>query len=396
MTGLAADPFRNGEFVIPDRPAARGPIADDFWPLAAIWAAGRLVVLIAGLLGTIDNSVAEGANLAEVFCTWDCEWYVGIAEEGYSEPAAVDADGSANWAFFPAFPLLLRGFAALTRLDATIAGLILANLLAAVAIGLFHRLARDRFERPAALFATALFGLWPFAVHTSVPMSEALFVPASLALFVALRRRWWIAAGLAGAVLSGTRVVGVFAVLPILVAALEHHGLRRLSRLAPGTETAVLAMALCGLGLSAHMLHLHALTGDALAFSHDQVAWNRRFVWPWTMIADVFLPDAAERDFAVADAGGLATALAGFAAAVLAWRGGRRGEALFVAAPLTLALFSGAAMSLARFTGALFPVVMVVAGLVDRPRLRVLVLAVSAIGLGLATFAWVREGRYVM
>ena len=42
-------------------------------------------------------------------CNWDCYWYVSIIENGYQKtPNITPPIGAANWAFFPAMPLLVK------------------------------------------------------------------------------------------------------------------------------------------------------------------------------------------------------------------------------------------------------------------------------------------------
>lgn len=364
--------------------------------LAALFVIGRALVAVVAILGADQVPVAQGASFAQILCTWDCNWYVELAESGYSAPADVDASGAANWAFFPALPLMIRALTATTGLEAVDAGLILATLLYAAGLVLFFLYAGDLYGRRFARFAAVVFAAWPFAIHASVPMSEAVFVPMSLAALLAARRGAWITAGLAAAVLGGTRAVGVLVFLPLVMLAARQYGLGRLLALRPGTERAALALALSGVGLGLFMLYLHGHVGDALAFSHDQIAWNRRFLWPWMMIIDELHPSTRSVDAIFANGAILATLAAGLAAAVVAWRRGLRPEAIFVAAPLVVALHSGSPMSMPRFVGGLFPIVLVLALVADRPRWRVAVVVVSLLLQAAAVVDWVREQAYVM
>lgn len=53
-----------------------------------------------------------GRGLANLLCSWDCDWYLGIVKVGYQlQPEGHDAGDAANWAFFPLFPLLTRALA---------------------------------------------------------------------------------------------------------------------------------------------------------------------------------------------------------------------------------------------------------------------------------------------
>ena len=63
-------------------------------------------------IGCVTNS-AFGNNItfAKMFLGGDADWYIKIAENGYSLVESIKAgDGQANWAFFPLFPVLIRWF----------------------------------------------------------------------------------------------------------------------------------------------------------------------------------------------------------------------------------------------------------------------------------------------
>ncbi|GAN61510.1 hypothetical protein ACI01nite_00040 [Acetobacter cibinongensis] len=75
------------------------------------------------------NIMAHGVESATIAaCRWDCAWYVGIAKNGYSESAiteGVNRLGQANWAFFPAYPILVRIISTTSNFNYHVSGLIL-------------------------------------------------------------------------------------------------------------------------------------------------------------------------------------------------------------------------------------------------------------------------------
>ena len=59
---------------------------------------------------------APYGGLAEAMCQFDCGWYERIALAGYGADAEWPPNGSLpHWAFFPLYPLLLRGAVARHR-----------------------------------------------------------------------------------------------------------------------------------------------------------------------------------------------------------------------------------------------------------------------------------------
>src|SRR3982751_5393003 len=80
------------------------------WPLA--WLANQL------LREGGQGHRPTGNALWTLLFRWDSYWYADIAETGYSY---VPGEQS-RVAFFPAFPLCLRAFKAITGADAALAG----------------------------------------------------------------------------------------------------------------------------------------------------------------------------------------------------------------------------------------------------------------------------------
>ena len=75
-----------------------------------------LILLVSRLfyifIGCVTNS-AFGNNItfAKMFLGGDADWYIKIAEKGYSLSGSIKpGDGQANWAFFPLFPVSIRLF----------------------------------------------------------------------------------------------------------------------------------------------------------------------------------------------------------------------------------------------------------------------------------------------
>jgi hypothetical protein len=254
----------------------------------------RLLGVIAGLfaLRLAAYALVEGLHpaLAEDYCVWDCVWYTNLAHDGYAAtpPATPFHHGQANWAFFPLFPLLLRGLASVPGISYAAAGLVIANLcfVAFVVLAvnyLPHRRPNTTTDRAAlAVFLLA----FPYSVYFSLPYTESLFALLTLAaLYAASTQRLSATAGLA-ALASATRVPGallaplvaVRALAPA-VAALRGGDHRRALAC---TADALLPIAIAPLGLFVFMAYLYAHMGDALAFAHVQVAWGRHTVFPLT------------------------------------------------------------------------------------------------------------------
>jgi len=109
--------------------------------------------------------------------------------------------------------------------------------------------------------------LFPVSYFFALPWTESLFLLLSAAcFFAALRERWWIA-GVLAALASITRLNGLF--LLAALAILLWQARDRVPRVA------WLSLVFAPLAFAGFTAHLHAVTGDALAFVHIQGAFAR-------------------------------------------------------------------------------------------------------------------------
>ncbi|MDP1931328.1 MAG: hypothetical protein Q8L60_07725 [Gammaproteobacteria bacterium] len=207
-----------------------------------------------------------------VLCGWDCGWYTGVVESGYDlQPHAHPHGDAANWAFFPAFPLAAEAIGAVANVSAGAALLMTAKLFFLFSIFAFVKFAQVWAPGVPAWLAAAVVGFQPYAIYGNVGYTESMFLLFTCLAFLALGKGRFVAAGLFGAVLSAVRPVGVLFVVPLLIA-----GLRRLPTSDLDERGRILLGAmLVPVGLSMFMIFLYQHTGDALAFSHVQIAWDR-------------------------------------------------------------------------------------------------------------------------
>lgn len=352
----------------------------------------RLVYLLGAALTLLwaPLTAAEarpGNVILHTFDRWDSGWFVRIVDHGYSTRQSA--------AFFPVYPLLVRGVTVVVR-DTVLAGLLVSLAAAAAAVVILERIAARHLPAAGARTATLLFALYPLAFVFTAVYSDALFVLFVVAAVDAAERDRPLLAGVAGALAVDTRLLGL-ALVPTLVLILRRGGALRLA-----------PVLLLPLALGLWMLYLHVHYGDALAFSHaEQRFWERRSPSPHALwreartleiaLSNLFLHAHRSPDgyppYVVVAAKTLGDLVCLVAAAVLSWMTWRRfGAAFGLFSWLTLAIVVAAPtvgqplVSLPRFLLADFPLFLVLAALLeDRPRAREIVLvAFGAIGAAAA------------
>lgn len=188
----------------------------------AAWAEARLYVAAAYVVTTAVVNRLEPAPdftpASDGLLAWDGRWYEAITLSGYADAA----DPALR--FFPLWPLLGRAASWLPGLDAGVALVILANVLALAAGMLLHRLVMDETGDAAlARRAVRLLALAPPSFVLVLAYSEALFLTLALSVFLlAGRGRWWAAAA-AGYLAGLTRPVGALLALPMALTAWQHR-----------------------------------------------------------------------------------------------------------------------------------------------------------------------------
>lgn len=222
-------------------------------------------------------------------CQWDCEWYVHTIEQGYDpEPRLRPDEDLTNWAFFPLFPLLAWMLRLVTKLPAFWAGTLVsaACFVGFAVVALRYRaLTRGPQSRGDDLTWLTMLTVYPFGFYFFVPYTEALFLLLTVLLLLAIRTRRAAEAGWATALLTAARPTGILAVPCLVVERMWHARLAFRPGVSWSGRLRVLAdcafpLALAPLGLALYMVYLYWLTGDALAFSHVQAAWDREFFDP--------------------------------------------------------------------------------------------------------------------
>lgn len=192
----------------------------DVGHVLALFLASKAFIVIVALLATLLFSPgnyykgrATDIGWLDYATRWDTGWYIQIATEGYRFDAEA---GKGNVAFFPLFPLLMRGVIA-CGVHPVVAGAAIANVCFFVALLLFFRFVRGEFgRRPLAQHATALLAFSPGLAWFSIGYTESLFLALTLGLILALRSgRWAWAIGLG--VLAGlSRPNAVVLIAPML------------------------------------------------------------------------------------------------------------------------------------------------------------------------------------
>lgn len=323
-----------------------------------------------------DKGIA--APLREITLAADSAWIINIAINGY-ERETFNTTTQHNWAFFPFYPLLLRGAAKVTG-EFSLTGMALSNVFLLLALVLLYQAAREfGCDQAAADRAVFYLALFPVSYFFSLAQTESLFLLLTVSsLYCAKKQAWWLA-GLCGALASATRFAGVFLLVPLCVIYWQSYrsvvgvGSQQSSdaakRFLGRVRANAAALLLVPVGLIAYMFYLKSITGNAFAFSDIQVSWghNPGFFWRplFTYLTEPLLVSAGW-DFRLLNFAAAITALV--CASVLLKR---REWALGSFALLSILVpmsYQPLLQSFARYAMVIFPVFFVLASAGRSPR----------------------------
>ena len=270
-------------------------------------AAITYIALAAGLTGVTALAIHlpnadptlpfDGTSVVGGWCRFDCGWYLDIADRGYDAnkrfehfPANPTSADQSSVAFFPGYPLVVRAVSNVLGVTALAAVLVtwLAGLLTVL---LFAAWCASRLEPRHATLAVFCFVLYPYGWYLfGVGYADALFLAAGIGAFVLLEHDQPVLAGLAGAVATASRPIGVAIAAGLLLRAIERRGglpargasTSRLARLGVPARLNVrvlrprdLGVLLAPAGWIAWSAWLWARFDDPFAYSTVQAAWDQ-------------------------------------------------------------------------------------------------------------------------
>ncbi|GAA2904947.1 membrane protein [Actinoplanes cyaneus] len=210
--------------------------ADESEPRDSIWekaGGGRGVAVAIGLLALtriaqllmiwwLGGESTSGGDVWHRLLVWDGGWFLRVALNGYPHGYTYDANHvlQANeLAFFPLYPMLIRGVTLLGVAPnvAAVGVAWIASIGAAIAL---HLLGTSLYGKRAGWALVAICCSAPVSVVLSMAYSESLFLALVAGMLVAAHRRAWFPAALLGLGAALTRPTGAAAALALAVAAL--------------------------------------------------------------------------------------------------------------------------------------------------------------------------------
>ena len=252
-------------------------LARRYWKPVAMLAASRAVTFFVVYItryvpgkGLVIGGLNGGGRFDRL-AAWDGGWYIYAAHHGW--PHAVPMSGGfpaySTLAFFPAFPLAIKAVHFL-GLNWVFSGFVTSLIFQVAMVVLLWQLIGEVWGEAVANRGMLLFLFWPGALAFALIYSEPMLFAAAAACILALRRRWWLVAGLSAAIGTAVRPVGV-----ALVACCAWEAAKAVKN--DRNWSALMAPLLSPLGLLGWMGYLWAHTGSPFIWSKAEKAWDDSF-----------------------------------------------------------------------------------------------------------------------
>ncbi|WP_051854446.1 mannosyltransferase family protein [Streptomyces sp. NRRL B-1347] len=224
LSGLAADTPSRVPSSRRSRPAARpakGPRAraGDALRHAAPALLAYAAVRVLGLLVFAFWARREHRGVWHLLAeSWDCDWYLKIAEHGYADALGHTFDTN-NLAFFPLYPLLIRAGELLVPAPRGAVGLAIACAASFLAAWGIFKVGDRLHGRRAGVLLVVLWACLPVALVQWMGYTESLFTAfVAWSLYAVLTGRW-VTAGALAALAGLTRPTGIAVAAAVSVTA---------------------------------------------------------------------------------------------------------------------------------------------------------------------------------
>lgn len=186
---------------------------------AVVWASNTFMMRAPNY--PIQTPLAfTGDRVLEGWVRYDGGWYRYIAEIGYF----YDPAKQSSIAFFPAYPLAMRGLAVVLR-DSLLAGIVLTFMSGLGTAVLVYRWAAEKLSVRTARLTVVLMFLFPYAWYLyGAVYADALFLVCTVGAFVLVERDRPVLAGLVAGIATAARPIGAGVLVGLVVVGLEHRG----------------------------------------------------------------------------------------------------------------------------------------------------------------------------
>lgn len=353
-----------------------------------------LIFLFAALAYYFLTAVHEGISIPlqepvpwylSIWYQWDSNWYMSIARYGY--PWVIDEQS--NVAFFPLYPVAIKGLGLLLAGRLLLASLILSSAFLFVGMVYLYKLVKLDYGDKIAGRTVLLLGIFPTSIFFTAMYTESLFLMTSVASFYYARKGRWARAGIWGLLASMTRITGLLLLIPLVWEFLSQNSFSVRKSLRPR----LLWLLLVPAGVLAYMGYLQLSIGNPLAFAETQMTgWGHGFtLFAGSITGDLDILFDKSEWWVVYELS--ATVLLAFLT-IISLKKLRGSYTIYMLTSLLFFLAEGTTKSISRYLLVVFPIFILISLLARKKAVWLSVCGISLVLLAVSTAAFV-TGRWV-
>lgn len=321
----------------------------------------KLAYLVFAVIILREASSFTLAGYCDMIQRNDSGWYEIIATNGYPEISEKSELGYNNgaefkqseWAFFPFYPLMIRGLMNISGLGFALYGLIWSLIFSTLAIIGFHKFVQLYVEdQNRAYYFTLLFLFFPFHYYFSMMYTEAVYFTFLIFSFLSIYKNRLLYLPVLIIPLVLVRPNGIVGLIPLYLFFLERnkilvkYSFNLKALFSRGIILKSLLFVTGPLAFLAFSLYQKQMTGYYFAFSIAQQGWYREFMLP-------FMAFFRRGDFTTQF--NSVYTIVFILMAILGWKKFPLSLNVLIWTGLLLPLCSGSVTSMPRFISVIFP-----------------------------------------
>ena len=243
--------------------------------------------IFAGITGSKEGFI-------QAINKWDAGWYISLISDGYmDQPMGHERGDAANWAFFPLANILIYVFYLITNADIYTLGTVINSFVFLTGLFVsFKYILETRGSSYHAFIFIIMMTFGAYSFYFSALYTESLYFLLLVCSFYFLNKRNYILTGIFGALLSGTRNLGVFFVFAVAAQYTADYiksgekSIKNYIMTALKNPKLILGVSLIPAGFFSYMFYLWKKVGDPMAFANIQRAWGRYIQNPFKIWFD--------------------------------------------------------------------------------------------------------------
>ncbi len=205
---------------------------------------------------------------------WDTGHYIEIADFGYDFDPVLSV-----WPPFYPFLIKILGFVVKPTI---LSALFISNIFYILALFLLYLWTKDNFDEGIAKKTLFFTGIFPTSFFFVAGYTESIFLCLSVSVFILLKKKKWLWAGILSALATLTRVQGLLLIIPIIIELWREYFSKKDYK---SFFTHLLTCAYAPFAYGLYSLYVFFGLKADWPWVTLSKEWNQHFGWPWEGIA---------------------------------------------------------------------------------------------------------------